>query len=432
MRISILLLGVVLSLFAIPAHAYRMSAWVPSWDSSAPTILGVHSRDLDETNPGWLYANADGTVRITGEDARLRAALAGTLLMPTLKNYVNGSFDGAMMTAILNSDALREKHADAIAQLVVQNGYDGVDVDYERLTSSAKAGFTTFIQLLGGKLHASNKKLSVTLSVSGGGQDWTAVGAVADSVKIMAYDYHWSTSAAGPISPLDWLDQIATSAERAMPAQKVMIGLPWYGYDWLGTAGSAVTYAQAMTRAQSSGINVGHDANGEATYTYDNRTVFFQDAESYRRKVQSILAKHSGIGGFAHWRVGAEDPAIWEVVSQLHSGGSAPTTTIPPKDFMIDGPLEVLMTAGTQSSARYSFVGINGFTGPVTVTAQPLDAFKGSVTVSGTSLLFDVSLLTAAGNYRVALTMAGSGISHETVVVLRVSAPKVTKHRAAR
>ncbi len=422
----------VVLVFAVasPAYAYRISAWIPSWDSSAPAIMGMHARDLHESNPGWLYANADGTVKITGMDERLRSALTGTQLLPTIKNYVNGSFDGAMVGTIVNSDALREKHADAIVQVVVQNGFDGVDVDYERISSAAKAGYTTFIQLLAAKLHASNKKLSVTVPASSSALDWSAIGAVADSVKIMAYDYHWSTSAAGAIAPLDWLDKVASDAERLL-GQKAMIALPWYGYDWLGTSGVGVTYAQAISKAQSAGIAIERDANGEATYTYDGRTVYFQDAESYRRKVWSILAKYAGIGGFAHWRVGAEDPAIWDVVSQLHylAGNRSPTTIVPPKDFMIDGPTEIAMTAGTESSTRFGFVGINGFTGPVNLTPHALDAFNGTLFTNGTSLVVKTNV---AGTYRIALTMTGGGITRETLVTLRVSAAKVVKRRAVR
>ena len=422
----------VVLLFAVasPAYAYRMSAWVPSWDSNAPTIMGIHARDLDESNPGWLYANPDGTVRISGLDDRLRSALAGTLLMPTIKNYANGAFDGAMVTTIVNSDSLRAQHADAIVQVVVQNGFDGVDVDYERIASGAKAGYTTFLQLLAGKLHASNKKLSVTVPANSSALDWSAIGAVADSVKIMAYDYHWATSSAGAIAPLDWLDKVASDAERLL-GQKAMIALPWYGYDWLGTAGVGVTYAQAMTKAQSAGITIDRDANGEATYTYDGRTVYFQDAESYRRKVQSIITRHGNIGGFAHWRVGAEDPAIWEAVGELRhlAGSRAPTTVIPPKNFMIDGPAEIAMVAGTQSSTRFGFLGINGFTGPVNLSAAPLDAFNGTLFTNGTSLIAKTNV---AGTYRIALTMTGGGITRETLVTLRVSAAKIAKRRSVR
>src|SRR5215210_4028433 len=119
------------------------------------------------------------------------------------------------------------------------------------MPATAKAGFTAFVQLLASKLHASNKLLSVTVhpktSASAtwdgpGAQDYTAIGAVADSVKVMAYDYHWSTSDAGAIAPLSWLDQVAIYAESTIAPQKVIMGLPWYGYDWLGTSAVGVTY----------------------------------------------------------------------------------------------------------------------------------------------------------------------------------------------
>jgi spore germination protein len=440
MRSPLRLFVVLLFAVAVPAHAYRMSAWVPSWDASSIPTMGVHARDLDESNPGWFYANADGTVKATGEDPRLRAALTGTLLMPTIKNYANGSFDGAMMATIVNSETLREKHAEAIAQAVVTNGYDGIDIDYEAMPSSSKAGFSAFVQLLGKKLHASSKQLSVTVHAKTndatwagpGAQDWTVIGAAADSVKIMAYDNHWSTSAAGPIAPLDWLDQVAAYAEQKLPAKKAMIGLPWYGYDWLANNGSAVTYAQAIAKAQSSGTTVNYDANGEATFSYGSRTVFFQDATSYRTKVQALVARHPGIGGFAHWRVGAEDPAIWDVVSQLRTTGRAPTQSLPAKDFAIDGPLDMTTAAGTQIRAQYRYVGINGFTGPVTLSSRSIDPFGATVTVSGTSLTVAVASTTATGAYRLMVTMSGGGITHEQLVVVRVTAPKVTRRRAVR
>ena len=429
-----LLRSVVVPLFLLavstPAFAWRISAWVPAWDSSAITIMGRHAGDLDESNPGWYTAQADGTIAKSsgGENPSLRAALTGTLLVPTIKNNPGGSFNGEMMAAIVNSPELREKHADAIAQLVAQNAYDGIDIDYERMPSSSKAGFTAFVQSLAGKLHASGKKLSITVYAktaeanwSGpGAQDWPAIGAAADSVKIMAYDNHWSTSSAGPIAPLTWLEQIVAYAANTLPIQKVMVGLPWYGYDWLASNGAAVTYAEAMTRAQSAGVTVGHDANGEATFTYGQRTVYFQDATSYRRKVETIVARYPDIGGFAHWRVGAEDPEIWNVIGQIQ------------KDFMIQGPAEIAMDAGTQTSARYSYVGIKGFADPVQLSVRAIDSFGGTFTVSGTSVIVTAPATTPTGAYRVVVTMTGGAITHERMLTVRVTARKAVKRRAIR
>src|SRR5687768_7353479 len=296
MRSRFLFSVVALFAFAAPGYAYRMSAWVPSWDPNAVTVMQTQAGNLQETNPGWYTIAADGSVtnNYKAEDATMRAALSGTMLVPTIKNYIGGKFDGALVAAIVNDPVRREAHAEELAQLVVTRGLDGIDVDYEGVPTTANANFSAFIQILAGKLHAANRVLSVTVHAKTsektnwngpGAQDWAAIGAAADSVKIMGYDKHYDGGAAGAIAPLDWLGQVATYAESTIPAGKAILGLPWYGYDWLGTDGTTVTYADAMAIAQHAGATVTRDVNGEATFTYAGRTVFFQDFTSYRTKV---------------------------------------------------------------------------------------------------------------------------------------------------
>jgi len=333
------LFAFLLLLTIAPASfAYRIAAWIPPWDGNALTSVQQNGNAVGESNPVWYSWNADATIvkNWNAEDASWRAAMTGSLLIPTIQNVVNKSFDGGAAATMLATSASREAHANAIAQLVVLNAFDGIDVDYERLPAASRANFTAFIATLAQKLHAANKKLSVTVYAKTsdsanwtgpGAEDYAALGGLADSIKIMAYDYSYSTSAPGPIAPLDWLDKVATYAESAIPRDKILIGLPLYGYDWTGTTGRGVTYNQAMQTAQSQGAAITHDANGEATYSYNGHTVYFQDATSYARKVEMLKQKHPAIGGFAHWALGQEDPAVWNVIA---GGVTAPATPPPP------------------------------------------------------------------------------------------------------
>jgi len=325
----------------LPASAYTISAWIPTWDPNALTTVQRHAGAMTESNPGWYTVAADGSVnRNSGaEDATMRAAMTGTLIMPTIKNNAGGSFNGTLVANLLATATGRETHASAIAATVIGKALDGIDIDYEELPSTARDSFSAFAQLLASKLHAAGKKLSITVAAktSGsqdwagpGGEDYSALGAVADSIKIMAYDKHYPGGSAGDISPLTWLDQIATYAEATIPAGKIVFGLPWYGYDWQGTSASGVTYDQAKNLALSNGATVSHDSDGEAMFTYAGHTVYFQDASSYAKKVAYLTSRHPGIAGFAHWRAGAEDPAIWDVVSTLKGGGSSSPATPPP------------------------------------------------------------------------------------------------------
>src|SRR5581483_320348 len=288
---------------ALPLHAYTISAWIPTWDPNALTSVQQHAGAMTESNPGWYTVSADGSIgRNSGaEDPTMRAAMTGTLVIPTIKNNAGGSFNGSLVANLISTANGREAHASNLAQLVVNKALDGIDLDYEELPASAKDNFSAFVQLLAGKLHASGKKLSVTVSAKTdasqtwdgpGGDDYAALGAAADSIKIMAYDKHYPGGAAGDISPLAWLDQIATYADATIPARKIVFGLPWYGYDWQGTNAAGLTFSDAESLAQRNGATITHDADGEATFTYSGHTVYFQDATSYAAKVKYLTSRH--------------------------------------------------------------------------------------------------------------------------------------------
>lgn len=437
-------LFVLLLTAAAPAYAWRMSAWVPAWDSNALPIMQTRAGALDEANPGWYTVGIDGSVvkNWGAEDPSMRAALTGTALVPTIKNYINGRFDGNAVATLLASPTTRETHVNAIANLVAQQAFDGIDIDYERVPTTSRADFTAFVELLASKLHANGKLLSVTVVAKTtdaenwngpGAQDWIAIGRVADSVKIMGYDYHWSTSAAGPLAPLSWLDEVATYAEAVIPSGKSILGLPWYGYDWMGTSGATVTYTDAMALAAANGAEITHDANGEATFTYAGRTVFFQDATSYLIKTNHIAAAHPRLGGFAAWRVGAEDPAIWSLVSQLKRSMSSAATPAS-EDFAINGPAGIQMRAGAIATAKFGLVPINGFNQVAEVEVEKLDNFPGTILLSSTALRVGSTITmtlttpttTAAGLYRVLLRMKSGDVSHEQTISIAVEAAPVT------
>jgi spore germination protein YaaH len=119
-------------------------------------------------------------------------------------------------------------------------------------------------------------------------QDWTAIGNVADQVRIMTYEYHWSTSDAGPIAPVDWVDQVLSFARSVIPAHKIMEGVPLYGYDWTGRSGAPIVFEAAMALS-----------------------------------AQRALAGSHPIGGVTLWRLGGEDPAAWLALRSRFKGGAA-------------------------------------------------------------------------------------------------------------
>jgi spore germination protein len=419
---------VLIAGMAAPALAYRFSAWIPTWDPAALETMQRNAGNLDESNPSWYTIAPDGGIvkNWNAEAPELRAALIGTLLVPTIKNYIGGRFDPDVMATMLGSSETRERHAEAIVQLTVNQALDGIDLDYEAMRSADRESFSLFVELLGAKLHGAGKILSVTVQAKTsaaavwdgpGAQDWARIGAAADFVKVMAYDKHWSGSAPGPIAPLDWLASVARYATSVIPAEKIVIGLPWYGYDWGTAGGNGVTWKEAVELARSTGASVERDANGEATFRYGQNVVFYQDGESYRRKIDSLAAQFPAIGGFAHWRAGGEDPEIWREIERRRGTGGAPAER-PAGSFLIDSPTTLALRAGEHAGATIGIIPVDGFDAAVAAKIEPIDAFDGSALLSDAEIRVGkpATLLVAAsrdarpGIYRLRLTLDGATV----------------------
>lgn len=435
----------LLFLVAANAQAYRFSAWIPAWDSAAVTSVQQQGDHLDESNPGWYTMTSTGGVAKVwnAEDPTLRAAMTGSSLIPMIQNYINGRFDGAAVATIIADPAKREAHAETLTQLVIANAFDGIDIDYEAVPTTSRADFTAFITVLAEKLHRAGKKLSVTVHPKTsdsqnwngpGSQDWPRLGAVADSIKIMAYDYHWSTSDAGAITPLDWLEKVTAYAVSTIPDSKVMIGLPWYGYDWVGRTGKGVVYTQAMSIARANNATITRDVNGEPTFTYSDHVVYFQDAESYARKVETLTRKYPSLGGFAHWRVGGEDPAMWDRIATYSGTGGSPATQ-PAPDFTISGSDKISVLRGGSASSQYGTVAINGFSGTVSTSVTELDSFAGTARFSASSFTSGGSVTlqviadksAKAGLYRLKVRFTSGAIVEDKIVTLEIIAPVRTR-----
>ena len=158
------------------------------------------------------------------------ARSAGVRIVPSI---LNGGFDRARVAEIIHDPARRAQHIDAILALVMENDFDGIDIDYESLYPEDRDNFSLFIEELAAALHAEDKLLSMAVHAKteepgnwGGpqAQDWVRLGAAVDEFKIMVYDYHNGASEAGPIAPLAWADDGADLRRHPTAAAKDLFG----------------------------------------------------------------------------------------------------------------------------------------------------------------------------------------------------------------
>lgn len=302
-------------------------ASVPYWNLAGGTsTVQAHESQVSEASP-WLYGlDAQGRLveqsRRTEDLARLRAT--GVEITPTIANVTEGRWHPQIVQAIIHDPAATARHISDIVGLVVQGDFSGVDIDYEELRATDRAAFTAFVARLADALHANGKRLSVDVfakTTDAGydernrAQDYAALGRAADQVRLMAYDYHWQTSAPGPIAPEGWVRDVLTYAASQIPRSKIVLGVPMYGYDWVGHNAVPVTWVQAYGRSREFGVPVEWDGFSESPhFSYTDATgqrheVWFENA--YSASIKFTQARQFGIGGVYLWLFGTEDDLVW-------------------------------------------------------------------------------------------------------------------------
>jgi spore germination protein YaaH len=324
---------------ALPWHRSPLVAagYLSGWDQdSASSLRTAVASGLTEVSPVRATVNPDGTLAVTPPPAAEQAALrqAGLRVIPTVQDIADGQWQGARVADLLADAATREQHVRAVVDAAVQGGWAGVDIDYENLPPLAGNAFTTFLTELRDRLHARGMVLSVAVparTADSGSEDTLAyayplIGSIADEVRVMAYDYSYSTGSPGSVAPLAWVEAVVRYASHRVPKDKLMLGLATYGYDWVGRSGTDIGSAAAAALAAQEGVEPRWDARAASwTFSYERdgetHTVWFEDGRSAVAKAD--VAVRNGIRGVALWRLGGEDPRIWTTAVAAATGGKA-------------------------------------------------------------------------------------------------------------
>ncbi len=335
---------------APPPRKAVVVASLPYWSIGPGTEAVLANRqDVNEVSP-WMYGlGSDSQIimdagisksDISGYLSRLRAQ--GLPLVPTLANVdARSNWSYRPVARMLHDPAMATQQVASIVALVDSHHYAGIDLDYEDLHAGDRQAFTAFVTSLASALHAKSKILSVALfakTTDAGyaprniAQDYAAIGKVADQVRLMAYDYHWATSPPGPIAPIGWVRDVIRYAKTQIPASKIVLGIPQYGYDWTGDHGTSITWLRALQLSRQYHVQPNFDAASQApwlSYTDSagrKHIVWFENAESTQAKLGA--AQGTGIGGVYLWMYGYGDPGTWAALHQAlpvgsHSAASA-------------------------------------------------------------------------------------------------------------
>lgn len=261
-------------------------------------------------------------------------------VLATVTNLTNSGFDASEIDTVLKSSSASAALEQNIAQMVASEGYSGAVLDFEAIPAADGADYASFVDSLAQALHSAGKTLAVAVPADTGadnepwndGYPYAQLGAAADQIIIMAYDVSYPGSQAGPIAPVPWVNSVLAYATQVIPANKILLGIDAYGYDWI--TGSTQATARSLSAIddliQANHVTPSRDAASDAPYfTYTSNgvqhTVYYEDQQSTSAKLQ--LAQKYGVLGIAIWHIGLDNQAIWNAVTNYTAAAASSSTT---------------------------------------------------------------------------------------------------------
>ena len=264
---------------------------------------------------------------------------------------VGGWSDSQYFSDAVATAARRESFAASCVDFVVEQSLDGVDLDWEYPVSGGAAGtihrpadkqnFTLLLQELREQLDRQGRRdgKDYALTIAGAAGSWylnqieaVKVAAIVDHIFVMGYDLHgtWDTyadfnaplyapSGTSPQSRSSISDCVQAYLKKGIPAEKIVLGMPLYGYAYQGvkaqnnglystyTSAKSVSYKMLKkSYLDNTDYRQFRHEEAQVPWLYGNRTfVSYDDAVSLAAKAQ--LARSLGLGGVGFWEISQDD-----------------------------------------------------------------------------------------------------------------------------
>ena len=303
-----------------------------------PSLLEAELPYLTCLAPFTYGITADGDLLQLEDDALLSAARQrGTLPVMHLSTLTDeGSFSNELASLVLNDQAIQGVLIDNVLNTLETRGYSGLDVDFEFVFPQDAAAYAAFIRRLRERLNPHGYPVVVALAPKTSadqpgllyeGHDYRALGAAADRVFLMTYEWGYTYGPPMAVAPLPNVRSVVEYALTEVPAGQVWLGIPAYGYDWPlpfrqeETRATSISPQYAVSLARRYGVAIQYDETAQAPwfrYTDEGGTaheVWFGDARSIAAKL-SLIPEY-GLSGAGYWNLMRPFAQNWLVLDSL-------------------------------------------------------------------------------------------------------------------
>lgn len=232
-----------------------------------------------------------------------------------------GTFNNQLVNLVVENLDIQQTLIANLLTVMREKGYAGIDVDFEFILAEDRDRYTGFVRNLHETMSANGFFVSVALPPKTSadqrgllyeGVDYGGIGAVADSVLLMTYEWGYTYGPPMAVAPLPNVRRVLEYAITEIPVEKIDMGIPNYGYDWPLPYMQGITKAttigneQAIQIATENGAVIQFDEQAQAPYFRYVRDgveheVWFEDVRSIQAKL--ALVNEYSFRGVGYWNL---------------------------------------------------------------------------------------------------------------------------------
>ena len=309
------------------------------------TIAGT--KGLTTIAPTWFsLSDTEGNISSLADPDYVNYAHQSNLeVWAVLRDFHGGINSYDETYEVLSYTSKRTKIINQVIAEAIQNGIDGINLDFELVSAECGEHYIQFVRELSVRCRQNGLVFSVDNYVPqpyNEHYDIKEQGNVADYVVIMGYDEHTDGSyEAGSVASIGYLENGITDALKSVSADKLIAGVPFFTRLWFETpktqeelsqeAGTeAANYpdkvscsAYSMDEAAQVVKDAGAQAQWDeetgqnyAEWEADGGTykIWLEDNRSLEEKLKVI--KSNNLAGVAEWSLGMESSSVWDLILQ--------------------------------------------------------------------------------------------------------------------
>lgn len=304
------------------AYPY-ISPWVLR--QTLPYLTGMFVFSYGFTVEGELLSPvpSDAWMLETAEEFGRDSILTLTPLGP------DGRFSNNLIHGMLENEEGKERLMEELLAEMRRSSFSGVDVDFEYILAEDRDLFTGFVAELTRRMNAEGYRVSVALAPKTSadqpgllyeGKDYRGLGEAANEVLLMTYEWGYTYGPPMAVAPLNKVRQVVEYALTEIAPEKILLGVPNYGYDWIlpfvRGESQAVTigHVEAVQIAINNGVPIQYDETAQSPFFLYERDgvmheVWFEDVRSLERKYD--LIREFGLRGMGVWQIMRLFRAMW-------------------------------------------------------------------------------------------------------------------------